>query len=575
MEQEKAIGYIRVSTERQDEKRQIEKIEEYCLLNGIQLLDPIIEKGISGAKEQREGVIKLLSLSNEDVDLVIISETSRLSREDNLLNLVNNIDNILKADIDVLFLTSEKRLQGGKNLDFTEIIVLLAEAKANADERKRIVRLGLMGKETKLKQGCFTGHAVPYGFMIKANPKRVGSSKEFGKSLLVADPTKVETIKLLYDLVGNKGYTTRKAAKYLNDLGIDYNGTKWDYHRVRETIYHKINMGDYHFKDRFVKIKPIISDDLFNKTIAAIKVNKHFSNKGQKNYNVLRGLFKCPCGSYFYQAIHKAKRYYFCYSKVNIEDSPCRNSGINIDLLNKIVWSTVRRYINKSEYQIQTDEAKNKVQEMIDNTNISIKKNQKVIINLNRKINSVLESSIDAIPEVKKLYNDKMVELINEKNEIQHIIEELEKKKLIYQSNRDNLEIKNELEVKTELSQQEVHEVYKKYLSRVTYISVTPYKGFIHFNFKNGVEVVYATQTMHKKVAIEIPNISWQKTSNENGIKESSFNYDTKKAVVYNLMDYADKEKGFVLLPYERQELSHEEIFKQLDLSDFRIDLTE
>ena len=570
---EKAVGYVRVSTERQDENRQIEKIQEFCLLNGIELIDLIIEKGISGAKEQRKGVIKLLSLTKEDTDLVIISETSRLSREDNLLTLVNNIDNILKADIDVLFLSNERRLLGGRNLEFAEIIILIAEAKANADERLRIVRLGRMGKETKLKQGCFTGHVVPYGFKVIPNIKRIGSNKEYGKSLIVIDEEKRGNIELLFDLVGNKGYTTRKAASYLNNLGIDYNGKEWDYHRVRTTIYHKINMGDYCFNDKTVKIEPIIDTDLFNKTINAIKDNKHFSNKGNKNYNVLRGLFKCRCGSYFYQAIHKEKRHYLCYSKTNVENSHCTNSGINIDFFNKIVWTTVRAYINKSEYQIKTEVSKKALQEVIDGIKLSIDKLQKTVVGINRKISSVLNSIIDANSEIKKLFEARLQELITEKEEVQNKIEELNKQKIKLEANRDNLTIKNELDINEDLSDEEIHAVYKKYLNRVTYSSVTRYKGFIHFLFKNGVEVVYATQSMHNKIVIEIPNISWEKLPDENGIRESSFNYETNKAVVYSITDNKDKESNFVIQPSIRKELSHNEIFEFFNTPDFTVEI--
>lgn len=567
MSQEKAIGYIRVSTEHQDEKRQQELIEAHCLKNDLELIDLIVEKGISGAKENREGVLKLMSLSKETVDIVIISETSRLSREDNLLSLVNHIDQLLKANIDVLFLMNGKKLVGGRNLDFAEIIILIAEAKANADERRKIVERCQSGKETKVKQGCFTGHAVPFGFKIIPNPKRIGQDKEFGKSLIVIDETKRQTIEYIYDLVGNKGYSTRKAAKLLNDLNIDYNGEKWDYHRVRTMLYHKTNMGNYTFKDSKGKIEPIVTQELFDRTILNIKKNQLFINKGTKHYNVLKGLLKCPCGSYYYQAISKTKQYYLCNSKTNNEDSECRNSGINIDFLNKIVWITVRSYLNKTEYAIKSDQAQKIAEEKIENMQIAIKKQQKNVIAINRKIDNLLELAEDAGKETRPLYENKMLAHIERRKGIYTIIENINNELIIVKKNAEDLKV-NPIEVLDEkLTEKDLHDVYKKYISSIFYISTTPYKGFIHFIFSNGIEVVYATQTMHKKIIIEVPNSSWIRPEGE-----SCMNYKDKKVVVYGL-PATDPEFPLSIMPFQREELTHEETLAKFDTPDFRIEL--
>ena len=58
----KAITYIRVSTKMQDVARQRMKIQEYCDRNNYEIVQEIVDYGISGARADQEGYIKLQSL---------------------------------------------------------------------------------------------------------------------------------------------------------------------------------------------------------------------------------------------------------------------------------------------------------------------------------------------------------------------------------------------------------------------------------------------------------------------------------------------------------------------------------
>ena len=159
----KVIAYLRVSTETQDPKRQLELIKAYCDKNNFEIVKTISEK-ISGAKSDRQGRAELLTLSGEDGDIVIISETSRLSREEDILKLLNNVNDLLEAGLDVLFLDGEKSFKSGAVLTLFQIMQLAFEAQANSDERKKIAERTLSGRKSKFKQGCFVGHKVAYGY---------------------------------------------------------------------------------------------------------------------------------------------------------------------------------------------------------------------------------------------------------------------------------------------------------------------------------------------------------------------------------------------------------------------------
>jgi site-specific DNA recombinase len=81
----KAIGYIRVSTERQagegvSLEAQTVKIENWCKANGYELVEVFTDAGISGkSMDKRQGLQKALASVKKDVALVVYS-LSRLAR---------------------------------------------------------------------------------------------------------------------------------------------------------------------------------------------------------------------------------------------------------------------------------------------------------------------------------------------------------------------------------------------------------------------------------------------------------------------------------------------------------------
>lgn len=65
----KAIGYIRVSTTRQDLERQKKLIEDYCIIKNYEIVDIFSDKQ-TGATSNREGYIKLLRTDKTTADII-------------------------------------------------------------------------------------------------------------------------------------------------------------------------------------------------------------------------------------------------------------------------------------------------------------------------------------------------------------------------------------------------------------------------------------------------------------------------------------------------------------------------
>ena len=82
----KAIGYVRVSTEKQADfgvslEAQSEKVRAMAVVQGAELAEIIIDAGESAKSLNRPGMARLLSLVDAGaVDIVIIAKLDRLTR---------------------------------------------------------------------------------------------------------------------------------------------------------------------------------------------------------------------------------------------------------------------------------------------------------------------------------------------------------------------------------------------------------------------------------------------------------------------------------------------------------------
>lgn len=79
----KVVGYIRVSTDKQDFERQRQEIADYALKNDFTVVKFFEDKQSGSDYEDRTGFQDLLSFlkETEDVKIVIFDEVSRMGRD--------------------------------------------------------------------------------------------------------------------------------------------------------------------------------------------------------------------------------------------------------------------------------------------------------------------------------------------------------------------------------------------------------------------------------------------------------------------------------------------------------------
>ena len=174
----KAIGYIRVSTDEQAQEgyslqMQENKIRAYCELHDLDLMDVIVDAGISGQNiKGRPDALQLMSLiRGKKISSVVVYKLDRLSRS--LRDLIEIADLLKKKRVALHSVTEKLDSSTPHGKFFFNITGSLAEL-----ERETIsdrVKSGMA--EKKAQGGRITRHA-PYGYQFTPDGKLIENLQE-------------------------------------------------------------------------------------------------------------------------------------------------------------------------------------------------------------------------------------------------------------------------------------------------------------------------------------------------------------------------------------------------------------
>ena len=516
----RVIAYIRVSTKMQDVNRQKMKIKEYCDRNSYTIVREIVDFGISGAKSERDGYKDLKTLTGEDADILVISELSRLSREEVLVT-VNTVQGIIYNGLDVVFLDdATKSYKANKPLDLVELITLLVSADKNAKERIEIKRKNQEGKQALLQ---INSHAVvdgrfPLGFKAIYNPEG-----RRPKKILVEDEQEKVYVQKVFELILS-GKSLGEVAKYFNSRNITFRGgfvTRQMLGKlVKRTIYKGVRERIQNF-DREIpsiikaKIAPMISPEDFDRANALVKENHIYTSVGKNLYNPLKGIFKCRCGRSMMVKDKKpekgvTKLTYRC-SYVGVKDNPiaCHfKDEISYELTNEIIYSLFK-YMNYNDnidfFKGQID---NKVQDLIEEIegiNERIKSIEHSISALEMENQELVKSYLEArTPTLRTAVQNRQIEVENEIDELKKGISKLIKEKIGKETDKVRLEDSKKKEKLDNLNIQEKRELFRKHLSLVNYYPVTMMQGFYVIQFRSGIEFIIAIRKTAKSPIVSI-----------------------------------------------------------------------
>jgi site-specific DNA recombinase len=198
----RAIGYVRVSTERQADvgvslAAQTEKVRAMAVVQGADLVDVLIDAGESARSLHRPGMSRLLALVDEGaVDTVIIAKLDRLTRS--VVDLAELLKRFERRGVSLVSVADalDTRSAAGR-------LVLNIMVSVSQWEREAIGERTRDAMRHKRAKGERVG-TVPFGYRPSADGVR-----------LEVDDVEQAILSLVRDLSA-KGLTPRQIAAELN-----------------------------------------------------------------------------------------------------------------------------------------------------------------------------------------------------------------------------------------------------------------------------------------------------------------------------------------------------------------------
>ena len=546
----RVVGYARVSTEAQDITRQVELITAYCTERNYRLIK-IIQEKISGARKDRKSINELLEVDDTVADMIIVSELSRLSREDDILSVLSTINELLKQGVDILFLDKQDRIyKAGTVLSLYDIITLSVEAKASADERYKIAGRMQTGLRSKLSEftNMFTGGTVPFGYKVIHNPDYKLNLTP--KNLLVVDTQEAAAVKYLFQQLID-GNTIRQTVRVYNKL-YPY---KLSYSGICRIIRNPKYKGEIYRRGKLYGQIPelqIITPKDFDKANKQMRENSLFQSNAPKYYNPLKGLLFCPCGcSLYMKPNHNSYLIYRCSSSYN-DKQRCENFGIKCSYVLSAVWTCVKVTLHTEEYLRFNSRRSNELHEI----------NKQIRETITQKVNIADElkaQSAALIDKIKRLTNSVLIgELEAEYSFLQDQLKQTEQEisELNGQIAENDAEIKRSVEQK-DFSEMEQSALYKEKLQKVVYHSLSAMRGILEIVFKNGM-IRYVLIKKHRNGGVFLLPEFWT--------------VDISRAVItVPTHPSVDPEHPYTLLPTIPREYTFDAIITERDMDEYRI----
>ena len=248
----KYYGYIRVSTETQAEKGgglavQEKAIRDYAQENRIELACIFKDAGVSGTKESRPSLDKLLIETIKEGDVIIVHNTSRLWRDiftqatimKAVMNAKAHIRSIDDPDFDVY-----KYMTDPNNFMISSMMGMLDQW-----ERMTIARKLARGRASKANQGNKPAGLCPYGYKYSDDKKTIVIDEDQAKVVrfIFTEAQKGNSLQKIADMLNEKGVPTRYShnktmtTKYGTE--VQYSG-EWKRGTIHNIIHNRFYIGE-------------------------------------------------------------------------------------------------------------------------------------------------------------------------------------------------------------------------------------------------------------------------------------------------------------------------------------------
>ena len=501
----KVIGYIRVSTNQQDLTRQKQLIEKWCNTNGYTLKRIIGEK-MSGARSDREGLQELLTIKSSEADVIAVSELSRISRQDDIMNVIAQLNNIRNNGVSLYILDTNTWIKADEDIDGLGVMKIVFTAMGNADERKKITNRMTTGRYTKLLENpyAFIGGQVPYGFTVIDNPNY--ELHKTAKTILKVDEKQANYIRIMYSKIINEGYTLPMLARYCIDNRIKFAKDSTSKENYVALLYgiitNPIYKGERMYKGEIFRIEPIVDAEVWNRVKVSLADNKLFSSTAKRYdlYNPLKGLLKCACGHNLY--VTECKNYYYfkCAHKKTLEgERVCNNNGLKLDIAIKAVWENSKYLTLKEDWDLQTSKQEAAVKQDIEviTSAYAALRNEYAKYE-NEKVKIVKKIEMMESEELIGIFSKKYEQLDKKRKEVfKEILSKEEELKRLEKKLKQLENTTKEMKLDA-LNDETKSAILHNIIDKATWYSDKLRSGFLVIDYKNGLQIVSMICTTKK-----------------------------------------------------------------------------
>jgi site-specific DNA recombinase len=233
-----AVAYYRMSTDRQEDSidRQRCQVEPYAARHGYAIVRDYLDEGIAGDEEaKRKGFMRMLQdVKRGDFRAILCDDKDRFGRFDSITQgyYVKPL-----RDAGVKLVTVAQGVVDWSSFAGRITDAVLQEAKkleSQATSRRVITLMQMMAQ-----RGKWLGGAPPYGYVTVPDPVLI-------KRLVPGDPVKVEAVRLMFHLYGERGFTLDGISAELFRRGIPNprGGPTWNKTTIRAILGNRKYTGD-------------------------------------------------------------------------------------------------------------------------------------------------------------------------------------------------------------------------------------------------------------------------------------------------------------------------------------------
>ena len=492
------VGYIRVSGEAQDLERQRALIKNYCTKNGYHLIKIIEDNAISGAVANRAGLNELLSFQQGDANCVVVSELSRISRQEDVMNTLMQIHQIISRFDLVMLDEPDKIYKAGEKLDMISFLTLAIKAYGAAEERKKIVSRMKTGKQVLVAKMPLTiaNSNIFYGFKKVINPQYTKSRSGEPHYLMEVDEEEMKVVKDVFTWVAN-GLSASKVCDKLNAMGIRApQGGQVNPTFVLRMIHKEIYKGIRKYSgERFSTGIEYIPSELWERANAKLKENNARADKFTKHINPLKGLLICPCGCPTTIIRTSCGFSFGCVSKTTNgkqKYEPCNYASIRVNVLLAILWFEIKQIVSNEDFFVTSNKEIDRLtQENRRLEELSIRYENEIQQKEDEQSRIIDNIANSSSPKVIAALNSKVEKIDEEILRLKEVLTDIRQEEL---ANNEIIENETMIQIQKDLdglSMLRRKEIFATLIDKVQYCSYEARIGYIVINYKNGYESVY------------------------------------------------------------------------------------